>query len=336
MPGNIRLLVGGVKIEDFISYQVASDLFQAADAFSFELSMPLHRNVSGLKCELYVNDILELTGIIDRENHKYDKGKNSYSIEGRDLMGLLVDSYCEEFPTLEGIELKALAERLLKPFMSEIKKIEYGKGNKDRAVPLKNKKEEFESIKIQQGQTVFEVLRDYALSRGLLFFSLPDGTLVFGEPATSGEAAFKLVCRKDGQGNNVIEGERVLDYSKRYSKVTVSGQTQDGKPVKDFVLDTDVKRHKPFIGQIEFDGQSPKKYANILLNKQRFEGFQLRYKTDGHGQGSRNFQVNSICHVKDEVFGLDENMLIYGRTFEMSKAGVFTTLKLSKLGVLPA
>jgi len=55
----------------------------------------------------------------------------------------------------------------------------------------------------------------------MLFFSMPDGTFVFGEPLTSGKAEYTLI-----KGFNILEGERTRDISKRYKTVTVTGQQQ--------------------------------------------------------------------------------------------------------------
>jgi prophage tail gpP-like protein len=345
MPDKVSLVIGDKVIKNFISYQVESDLFVAGDAFKFDVINPDIEITEGARCELMVNDQLELNGVIDRISDGYSKAGKKLTIEGRDLMGLLVDSYCEEYPTLENITLKALAEKLIKnvPFINT-KSIIYGKGDKDRAVPLSAKEEDYEFAQIEPGQTIFEVLRNYALSRGMLFFSLPDGTFIFGEPVTSGAPDYVLICKKDGTGNNIITSERVRDISKRFSTVTIVGQRQgsDDWDVDDINFegtaeDKSFPFKKPFVATLEFDGQNPEKYANILIDKQKFDGFELSYKTRGHSQNGKNFQVNTVCHVIDEIFGFDDDFLVYGRVFEMSKRdGVTTTLKLSKLGVLPA
>ena len=74
--------------------------------------------------------------------------------------------------------------------------------------------------------TIFDVLSNYARSRGFMFFSLPNGTFVFGRPKTKGAAAFNIVSLKPGPQNNALTCEEVNDFSKRFSKVTVMGQRQ--------------------------------------------------------------------------------------------------------------
>ncbi|HOS09960.1 MAG TPA: hypothetical protein PLM47_09160 [Smithellaceae bacterium] len=46
-------------------------------------------------------------------------------------------------------------------------------------------------------------------------------------------------------------------------------------------------------------------------------------------------KINEMCNVEDEVFGVRENLLIYRRTFELSKKdGVTTILGLGLPGVV--
>lgn len=338
MRDKVSLVINNLKIENFLSYRIESDLFVSDDAFEITLANPGTDIPEGARCKLYVNDQLELNGITDRISNSYDKSGSKLSIEGRDLMGLLIDSYCEEFPTLENVTLKEIAERLLAdvPFINR-KNITYGKGNKNRAVPLTKTEDEYEFTQISPYSTVFEELKKHAIARGMLFFSMPDGTLIFGEPMTSGKSEYTLI-----KGKNIIEAERVRDISKRYKTVTVTGQQQgtdlfepDDINIEGMVEDADFPFAKPFVAQAEHDGQDPQKYAKILMEKQQFEGFTLSYKTHSHSQNGKNYQVNAVCHVKDEKFSIDDDFLIYGRTFEMSRNGVFTTLKLSKLGILP-
>jgi prophage tail gpP-like protein len=345
MRDKVTLQINDQRIEKFISYRVESNLFNAADTFDLTLADPAQTVEEGSRCKLYVNDQLELNGIIDRIIENTTKTENSLKIEGRDLMGLLVDSYAEDFADKKGETLKVLAQRLLAgiPFINR-KAIQYGKGSKDRAVPLTGKEEDFEFTEIEPAQTVFEILKKYALSRGMLFFSLPDGTINFGEPVTSGKAEYTLILRKDGKFNNVLSAQRIRDISRRYKTATITGQRQgtDEYGAEDInisatVTDETFPFAKPFVATADHDGQNPARYAKVLMEKQQLAGQSLSYKTYGHSQNGKNYQVNTVCHVSDDCSSrtIENDFLIYARTFEMSKQGVFTNLKISRLGVLP-
>lgn len=348
MQDKISLVVGGYKIENFISYTIDSDLYVADDAFSLELANPEVKVFPGLQCELWVNDKCELTGIIDKVTSSYDKSGRKLRVEGRDLMGLLTDSYCEEFITIQGMKLKALAERLLKkvPFINR-KNIEYQENITGK---LKSKKTSHISLfdtaqnfgQIEPGMTIAETLKEYSHSRGMMFWSKSDGTLVFGRPVVSGEPSFYLINLKDGKENNIIEGEHVEDISKQYSKITVMGQQQgtDATPAaanstKATVMNDVVRFYKPLVAKNNNDSQSPAMHARMLKEKMKHEGFQLHYKVAGHSQQADNYAINTLCHVDDEIFEIKETYLIYGRTFEMSKdKGAVTSLRLGYPGVV--
>lgn len=347
MQDEIYVLADGKLLENFLNYRVESNLFVADDAFSLGLADPDTKVEEGSLCELYVNGVQELTGIIESIDENCDKSGKTLTVEGRDLLGMLTDSYAEEFLSLEKIGLKALANRLLRPFkFINRKDIVFDKGNKLRAVPLTKTPEDFEFAQVEPGQSVFEALNGYAVSQGMLLFSKANGTLVFGEPKTSGAAEFDIVFRRDGKGNNAFRGGRNRNISKRYSKVIVTGQKQgtatgaaaDVNAKGEVVDDTFPKGlYKPFVATVQYDGQDPKKYARVLMDKQRFDGNKVTYSVKGHSQNKKNWQVNSICSVEDTWNNVHGEFLIYGRTFELDREqGPITTLQLSTKGVLPA
>jgi len=352
MPDKVELRINDMKIEHFLSYQIDSDLYVPADAFRIQLANPETDIPQGASCELFVNDTLELTGIIDVIHKKVDKNGVSLSVEGRDLLGVAVDSYCEKFDTVSGKTIKQLAEMLLADIY-ELDRVTvvYQQNIVGKMKKSKNVGSGFLSLldtpqkisKIEPGMTVFEVLKTYAASRGMMFYSLPDGTFVFGRPLAKGEPAFTLTLRKDGIGNNVVESEKIDDISKRYSKVTVVGQQQGqnalGLPTqintKETVPDDEFPFYKPYVTKNNNDSMSPKQHARMIMERQRREGLQMNYTVARHSQDGRNWTINALCRVNDEVQGINGVYLIYGRTFELSKdAGPTTKLKLGPPGLV--
>lgn len=339
----IRLTVGGHRYTHFERYRVESDLFKADDAFELTLA-DIHAPVkAGDRCQLHVNGVLELNGIVDKRHRSYTKSGTGLTLSGRDLMGLLVDTHVGVGRTEEQIELKALAEKLLAdvPFIGR-KSIIYSQGSKERAVAL-DAVETFEHVQIEPTRSIFDELSRQAMARGLLFYCMPDGTFVFGIPRRQGKAAFSLVCNLSGAGNNIIEGEETDDLSQRYSEVHVIGQVSADESlepgdtsVSGTSRDAGFPFKKPFYAELTGDGREPAKHAALIMNQQRFQGRQLVYKVPGHSQDGRNWQVNEFVRVKDEVLGISGSYLIYSRAFERSKeGGTTTTLKLSEPGVMP-
>lgn len=347
MSDNVRLEIGGQVVEHFLKYSIEADIYTADDAFSFDLANPEITITEGQRCELWVNGYKELVGIIDRIDDGYSRSGSSIRIDGRDLCGLLTDSHCEEFITLEDMTCKDLAERLIKtvPYIKR-NDISYqgsirGKSSdSDSFVEGQDTSQKF--TQIEPGQTIFEALKMYAGSRGMMFFCLPEGKFVFGKPRNGGKPLYYLYTRKSDLGeNNVLEGDRVRDISRRYSKISVIGQQQgtddygsDDINTEGTVTDATFPFYKPYIATDNNDSQSPKLRAQMMMERMKFDGFQLKYRVSGHGQNGRNYRINEMCRVIDEHFGIDGNYLIYGRTFERSDQGTFTTLKLSYPGVV--
>jgi prophage tail gpP-like protein len=355
MPDNVTLRVAGHDLSNWLSYRIPLDMYVAAGEFNFELGMIDFPIPEAAPCQVYVNGQLELTGIIDKVQPSYDKQGEKLTITGRSLMGLVVDSYCEEFITLSGMKLSDLATRLLKdiPYINRAAIIgedvvgklrRHKKGNGAHSVlELFDKPQAL--TQIQVGMTKFHVLKEYSMSRGLMFYERPDGTFVFGKPKSGGEPVFTLTNRRDGFGNNIISGSLTKDASRRFSKITVIGQQQgqdimamDATKVqtKATLSDPTFPFNKPLVTKNNNDYQSPALHAQMLLEKMKHEGFALEYKVARHSQNGVNWTFNEMCRVVDQArqFGLDGAYLIYGRCFQMDKRGQFTTLRLGVPGVV--
>ncbi len=349
---SIALSVGGRRLERFLGYRIEADLFCADNYFRLELADPGMAVDPGMRCQLYVNGALALTGIIDRVIDGDDKRGPHMMVEGRDLMGLLVDSYVEEFPDVEDTPLKALAEQLLAtvPFINR-KAVVYQGGlagaaaaatRGDAADPLAALGIGQKNTHVEPGSTVFDVLRRAAASRGATFFALPDGTFVFGRPKAKGAPAFNITYRTDGAGNNAFRATRMRDSSRRYSKITVVGQQQgdDATTIEEInvqasVTDDGAPYHKPYVTVLNDDAVSPAHHARQLLEMQRAAAFALVYSVAGHSQNGRNWTVNELCRARDAVRGIDGTYLVVSRAFELSKRdGRYTEIRLGLPGVI--
>jgi prophage tail gpP-like protein len=328
----ISLIVNGIAINDFVSYSIDSDIYNAADAFEFEVTGIINNQIKvGSLCTLTVNGKIEMTGIIDAVAQSYDKNGITARISGRDLMGLLVDHCPNDFAeeeSLNGISLKALTLRLLSdvPFIKK-SDVVFESGSSSSAQPT-------EYTHIEPGTTIFDVLKRYASSNGLLFYSSSDGKLVFNVPVSSGKPEFSLVCRRDGMGNNIISGSYTHDITEAYSSTTVQAQDQDGVNEKATVTMPEFPYKKPLI--ISETTENPAKEAKKKVNAQRSTMKRWEYTCHGHSMAGKNFTTNKLAIVDDEIFGTKQALLIYARTFKLSKSdGVTTALRLGLPGLRP-
>lgn len=323
-----------IEISDVFEVVIESDIYSAADAF--KLTVPFTSPVkSGVRCQLYVNGQLEMNGIVDSVAKKYSRDEGpTLKVEGRDLMGILIDSYCEDFFDVEGMSVKAIAERLLRrvPYINR-QGIVYEKG----AGKLDSSKA---TTHIDPGSQICETLQQIALSRGLLFYARPDGTVVFGMPKGREDNKFTIVNKNKKSWSDILEAEWVEDFAVRYSKITVITQAQGDEDEAEADIaavktDETFPFYKPYVEVVNEDAESPGKLASTILERQRFEGRSLYYKVHGFTQNGRNWTIDALCMVDDEVLGYRGDLLIYGRTFTLSKKeGPLTELRLGLPGVV--
>lgn len=329
----IVLKIDGKEFKEFISYNVVSDLYEAADQFSFELIPGNTIPAEGMKCQMFVNDVLELTGFIDNVRIGYDGNGKHLSITGRDTMGIIVDSYCEKFETIQNTTVMDVAKKLLKkfPFITSFEFDDVA-DKRDKSKPY---------IQIEPGQRIFDVLADIAASRGLCFYSNARGGLVFRKPQGKGRTRFKLFNDEDQNNRSIASCELVKDMSQRYSQYHVLSQEQgsdDDTVINSEFTVTDSpfpgNIYKPYVESISDDKGSCEKRAKFLLEQSRSRSRLVEYSVYGHSQGQYNWAIDELVRVDDDSVGVHEEMLVYSRTFIMSGEQQTTELRLGKPGLI--
>lgn len=358
MRDSVALKIGSRQISNFLSYEADSNVLVPADAFTCRIGMIDSAMIkTGAQFQLEVNGQFEMTGIIDRISTACSKGSQEMNIEGRDLMGLLVDSYVEyeDWKTLREMKLKALGKRLLKniPFLDKSKVI-YGTEKKDSGLSKKKKVKRASSdifsdtttnvCQFELGTSVFEALSDYAQRHGLLMWMEPDGTLVFGELKGLGDSVdYTFYLYKDRENsslNNIISATKSDDISKRYSKITTVAQIQgtdsfdvDEHTVAKTAYDKSFPFRKPLVLQSTCSSERAAAYqVKLEMKKREAEGWRYEITVAGHSQDNVNYRANSVCYVRDEMNGIDERLLILGRKFTLNRQdGPRTELTMGRL-----
>jgi prophage tail gpP-like protein len=338
MPDKVELKINGCKIADWANYSIVSNLWEAAGSFSMTCS---YRNVDvdrGDRCELWVNDTLEMTGIIDAKRKGYSKDGVYLNLSGRDLMGLVINAYCKDFVTMEGVTLYAASQKLLKdiPFINR-KDIVYGDGAKslDKAHAFKQ---------IEPGQKVFDTLKDMSTARGLMFYCRPDGTFIFGKPKGRGRVALALKCIGGKNYSSILSAESEQDASQEYSEIRVLGQQQGSADAGPESINTtavlknpNAKIQQTYVEVVNEDDESPAKKARFILEHQQASAHTISYKVSGHSQNGINWSTDELCAIEDDVVDINGTYLIYSRTFTLSKEEGYTTeLRLGVPGVIGA
>lgn len=351
MSDDISLVIDNLELANFVDYSIGGDLFHPADTWTATVTPPGWKVNGGAPARLYVNGRLEMTGILGNPQKGYDKRQGTYfRLQGRDLMGLVVDTHCEEFRSIQNVTIKALAEYLLFgkrldrtsswpgiPFLDRTGLVVPAKAVGGLKNQKKAKKDPVAAItgastphaisQIEPGMTVHQVLSQYAAARGLLFWSSPEGVMIFGLPKArgEGETAYTFTNRRDGRGNNILRADLYDDIDGRYSRVTVVGQVQsrdewgmDTKKgnVSRSVEDATFPFRKPLVLRSNNDAQTPAMQARAVMESLRAGGWRYEIIVRGHSQGGNNYRYNELCRVYDEELEVDGTYLVYGRVFE--------------------
>lgn len=333
MSDKIILKIDGKEFKEFLSYNVSSDLYDAADQFTFDLIPGSFIPEEGMKCQMFVNNELELTGFIDAVRMGYDANGRHLTISGRDTLGVIVDSYCEEFVTIQNTTVFAVAKRLLTkyPFITSYQ-FDPVAEKRDASKPF---------IQIEPGQRIFDVLADIAASRGLCFYSNAKGGLVFRKPQGKGRVHYKLFNDEEQHNDSIISGELIKDMTGRYSKYTVLSQEQgsdDSIEINSIHTLTDSpfpgNLYKPYVESISDDKGSCKKRAQYLLEQSRSHSKLVQYTVYGHSQGQYNWAIDELVRVDDDTLRIHEEMLVYSRIFSLNRDEQITELRLGKPGLI--
>ncbi len=336
MPDNVELLANGKRIDRFKSYEIERDMYTADAAFNIEIGRSDYDVQAGDRIALRLNGEIVMNGIVDRRTREYDKtAGRTRRIMGRSIMGIVVDSYCEEFSTLKNKTIGQVARIILT-------EIPYAKRAgivfADNASSLDVSRE---FTQLEPGMRAFDVLAQCAISRGLLFYERGDGTLVFGRPKGRGETAFSMIV-KDGVNESKIKSAILDDnIASRYSKVTVIGQQQGADNIDASEInilgsatDDDYPFYKPYVEVLNEDAETPKKRARMILERMRVASHRVTYTVSGHSQAGKIFDVDQLCAVNDEELGIQEDLLVYSLSMTMNKdVGQVTTLRLGRPGV---
>ncbi len=336
MADQISLLVNKKELSRFSSYSVDADFYLAADAFQVELVGEVDGLEEGQRVQLKVNGTVELDGVIDSTGLTVEKRKTGLNISGRDLAGLLVDSHTDGYGDIKNTSLKQLTDKLLSkvPFIQ--------RNNVFYQIPKDAPEFTWESIYVEPCRSIFDVLNEKAKAHGFVFYAMPDGKFYYGRPKSSGKTDFNIVQRKDGKGNNCFYSHCLKDISKRYSVVNVisNGQGIDTTPTSELIIAASVPDdtfpfYKPFYVIESSGAMTPQRQARMIMDMQRRQGLQLTYKVYGHTQNGKNWAINKLCSVDDEVNKLHGTYFIYGRKFCLSKEeGKFTELRLGLPGLI--
>lgn len=314
-PETVKIVLGDQEIIQCEDMTLASDLYDPAGKWSMSLGERVTAK-SGARCMIYINGVLELTGVVDSVEETESRGSHSWSVEGVSLAGLLGRSFLTKW-TNPPTTLDAAARRLLSeiPYVKSLKwKIEGDDPSKEHA-------------KFDVGDTVHGVLNEFAQNRGLLFWAKPDGSLVFGKAAGKGEADYFL------DSSIITMRRRREDGSNLHSEVHIVSDSDEAGHQVYVARNASAPIRLPFAAAYNgHDNAGMRKQAAEYLRQEKLAAEQLNYSVSGFSIRGSNWQINKRVLVDDERFSIKDTLLLRTRTFRYNrKSGSTTDLVLTPI-----
>lgn len=326
VPNAVTVFTGKIVFEGWEDLQLTRELNSAASDFQFQMTDKWEQNQESFRLQpgdpihIHVAKQAFLTGWVDKVSVSVSAQKRNFTISGRSKTADLVDCSADGSELL-GLNLKALAEKLLAPFdIKVVFKTDPG------AV--------FDKVTIEPGQTVFQLLDKCGRQRKILMYPSYDGNLVF---AAQGErrAATALT-----QGINILTGKADFDNTNRFSSYTTKGQNlaflgdkAQSVAVKGTATDEGITRYRPMILMAEhsLDDQKGEDRSVYEANVRAAKSLDVELTVQGwFQQDGTPWEINQLVRVDSGFLGVRRQMLVKKVVFNKSGAGTTTTLSLTR------
>lgn len=324
-PETLTLLLNGKAHSRWDRYELDSDLFTPADAWSFTLGVPPQRVGGeraglppildvGSRVQVLLGDDVVLTGWLDDVQHSTTRYGRDLNLRGRDNAAILVDCSAPVF-ALRQATLEEVVALIAKEF----------KLTKQNISAVKTRT--FDRINIEPGDTAWDALQHAAEAAGLWPWFDPDGTLVVGGPDYSTASVGRLVLGDVALAENDLPIEELSEsttLARRFSEVTVLGQShgtesQAGKhAVKQTAKDPSVSVYRPRI-VIDHEAETPAialTRARKLISDSHLDGYTVSVTVPGHrAPNGKPWQPGQRVDVYAPTHELDCTLFVTARKF---------------------
>lgn len=311
----LSLRVAGVAHNDWLDFEVDSDLLTPADAWSVSVGLSSGtlpaEVVEGARAELYAGNDLIMTGRIDEIDQNVTPKQHTITLSGRDLAGWLVDCSAPVF-TARDMSLTEVIAQVIKPF--GITKIDIRA--ESSTAPKK--------FSIEPGESAWGALTKTAEVSGLWPWMAPNGTLIVGGPDYTTPAVDTLVMKREGPNNNLMALSARRSINERFSETTVLAQghgygKENGKhDRRSTATDTSMTFYRPRIevcGDSDDDAEVQFR-AKKLQADARLNAFSMTATVKGLRTASGVlWEPGQRVHVKSDPHNIDGIYFLMHRRF---------------------
>lgn len=319
MPPDVRLKVGGQLYGGWQAIRIQRSIEQIAGRFDLRVTerwsgqdavRPIR---PGAECQVLVDGVPVITGYVDDVQVDYGSESHSVTVTGRDKTGDLVDCTAQNFNWMD-VTLAAAAERLCSP---------YGITVTAEAQDIDKK---FSTYSQNPGDSVFASLDGAANIRGVLLISDGNGGLIITRASTLRLQALLAT------GDNILSASATFSHKDRFSEYTVTSQEEvkDGSTYETAFLiaakstDPVITRHRPKLVAADklIDRAQTQERADWERNVRYGRSQQIQYTVQGWKYDQKNlWPINRLVPVKDDLIGIDADLLIVGVTLMLDENG---------------
>ena len=363
----VRNLDSGDEFLFFESATVTDSYLKPCQEFTLECGSEFagpdlcRKLPNGAAVQILVNEKPQLTGWIDKTSISTSgHGGTKVSISGRDILAPFVAGNID--PRLQTDEKMTIAD-LVQLVIVKTFNLQYTIF--DDAIPSDvaigsgtGKKKKYESrhardlalkdLKPQDNEGGFSYLSRILGHYGYWIRACPDGTgVIIAGPDYAQKSIYTLTMLHDpkstgvGKGNNMEDASVTLDEGKVPSHVYVRGLDGGAGPkgkVVSMITNPVVRNFVPAYIRDKHAGTQEKAevIARLFLAKQMRSYFSYECTVAGLSDRATGnvYGVDCVATVNDEKQGVEGPLWVEERTFQVSRSGKRTKLKLLPLGTL--
>lgn len=330
MRPDLRLKVDGTLYGGWQDIRIRRSIEQIAGTFELSVTerwsgQSTPRPIRpGAECQVLIDGKPVITGYVDDVNISYDANSHTVSVSGRDKTGDLVDCTAINFH-FPNQTILTIAERLCQQFCIAVS-AQTDVGGK------------FSTYVQNPGDSVFSALDGAAKIRGVLLLSDGNGGLVIARAGTTRLSALLAT------GANIIACSASFSHKDRFSEYTVTShqeaqdEVQGGDPYPKTAFhiaaksqDPIVQRYRPLtiIADKLIDRKQTQERADYERNVRYGKSQPIQYSVQGWRYDDENiWPINRLVPVKDDLLGVDADLLITGVDLLLNDSGTRTELTL--------
>lgn len=335
MTESVIIRADGREFSGWTESRVEMDIRAIAWSFNVTMTRPIpevHGPMlkKGQLFELFIGSTLVMTGRIDEIAVSYDESTVSYDVAGRSLTGQLVDSAAiHPGSQFTDMPLPDIARALCEPFdidvVVNITTAGFGVLRPEELDILAP----FASVRIEQGESVFELLERLARQRGILLTTNAQGALVMTRTGN------ELISPALRLGVNIKRCRAIDSMAPRASRYIIKGSGAGlnfsagdsvGQAVE--IVDPDITLHRPRIVICEavLSHENAAQRGQWQRCRDLGSSNQAEYTLTGWSHDNGLYRPNTLATVDDALSDIHGQRLIVAVTLSEGDDGRLATL----------